>query len=297
MRVGLYNLEPKYKNLALEKLRIYHQGQGDDVVDYPWPEPCDHVYASSIFTFTKKDAVPEGATIGGTGFNLTASLPPDIEVIKPHLNFGFTTRGCIRRCPFCVVPEKEGEIRVEGDLLDLWDSQSRLITVMDNNILALPDQFALVCEQAAANKVRVDFNQGLDHRLLTPELVAIMKRTSHVEYRMAFDHPRFTGSVENALTMLREGGINRCNWYVLVGYDTTWEDDLFRLNLLRDRNQRAYVQRYETHYSEPFYVALARWVNQPPLFRGMTWQQFLDHPEREHKDVKEAIARRAKLND
>ena len=116
-----------------------------------------------------------------------------------------------------------------------------------------------------------------------------MATISHAEYRFAFDHPSQLSSVERALELLKHGGINRCNWYMLVGFDTTPEEDLMRANYLRDNNQRAYVQRYETHYNDPFYIGLARWVNQPHLFVGMTWREFLDYPRPDHQRLKEGI--------
>lgn len=293
MKIGLLNLEPKYKNLALEKLRLYHSQQGDEVENYFALNHYDRVYASSIFTFTKKHIIPQGAICGGSGFNLTTVLPLEIDEIKPHLNFGFTTRGCIRNCSFCIVPKKEGMIRVVGDLLDLWDGKSKKVIVMDNNILALPNQFRKVCQQAIDKKITLDFNQGLDHRLLTKEITEIMAQTSHSEYRLAFDHPSYQASVEKAITLLREAGINRGIWYVLVGYNTTPKQDLERLNYLRDTGQRAFVQRFRSHYSEPFYMAVSEWANQRHLFATKTWDEFLDlrKDRRKHKSDFEALVK------
>lgn len=281
MKIGLLNLEPKYKNLAIEKLRTYHSRQGDTVEDYFALAPYDKIYASSIFTFTKKTILPLQAIYGGSGFNLTTVLPPEIDKIKPHLNFGFTTRGCIRHCPFCIVPAKEGNMKVEGDLYDLWDKKARLITLFDNNILAIPQHFEYICLQSLAMRVKLDFNQGLDHRLLTPDIVTLLKSISHKEYHFAFDHPSYIHSVERAISLLQSKGIHRCNWYVLVGFNTTFEEDLWRLNYLKNHNQIAFVQRYRSKDKklEREYVALARWANQHHIFRGMTWEQFIAHPE------------------
>lgn len=276
MKIGLLNLEPKYRNLALEKLRLYYSQKGDEVEDYFALESYDKVYCSSIFTFTKKHIVPQGAICGGSGFDLTSALPPEIEAVKPHLNFGFTTRGCIRFCPFCIVPEKEGIIRPVGDLLDLWDGKTRKIVVMDNNILALPCQFHKVCQQAIEHKIKVDFNQGLDHRLLTKDFAELLAKTPHEEYRFAFDHPSYQPAVDKAIKLLKKFGINRSRWYVLVGYNTTPKEDINRLNYLRTMKQRAFVQRYRTHYYEPFYLAVSEWANQPHLFITKTFDEFLD---------------------
>ena len=293
MKVLVIDIDSKIPNLALKKVEKYHTDRGDEVM---WNMPlakdiADKIYVSCVFTKNKTRCdIWEGfAEIGGSGYSLKVKLPPEIESVKPRINYGFTTRGCIRSCKFCIVPEKEGKIRVEGDLLDLWDGRAKQVIIMDNNILALPDQFELVCKQARDNHIKIDFNQGLDHRLLTPNIVEIMTSISHTEYRFAFDYPAYLPSVEKAIKLLRQGGINRCNWYMLVGFDTTPEEDLMRANYLRDNNQRAYVQRYETHYSDPFYIGLARWVNQPHLFVGMTWQEFLDYPRADHRRLKQAI--------
>ncbi len=276
MKIGLLNLEPKYKNLALEKLRLYYSEQGNDVEDYFALEHYDKVYASSIFTFTKKAIVPQGAICGGSGFDLTTVLPPEIESVKPHLNFGFTTRGCIRNCPFCIVPQKEGGVKVVGGLFDLWDGKSKLITLFDNNILALPDHFMGICCESHLLNVTLDFNQGLDHRLLTPEIVKLLAQISHKEYHLAFDHPSYQKSVDKAINLMQAEGIKRCAWYVLVGYNTTLKEDLDRLNHLKERNQNAYVQRYKR---EPIYIPLARWANQHHIFQAMSFEEYLSLPE------------------
>jgi len=282
MRIGLYNLEPRFTNLALEKLRKYYSTFADVADCSPMEaNDFDMVYCSSILDYSNKKYVSPYMVAGGTGFDLTTKLPPEIEGVLPRINKGFTTRGCIRHCKFCVVPEKEGSIHSVGDLIDLWDGESKKVTLYDNNILAMPEHFALICEQARQHKLKLDFNQGLDHRLLTPEIIDIMKSISHHEYRFAFDHPSYLPTVDRAISLLQSKGINRCSWYVLVGYDTTFEQDLFRLNFLRERNQIAFVQRFRKKGIKigRESVALARWANQHHIFRGMTWEEFLLHPE------------------
>lgn len=283
MKIGIYNLEPRVRNLALEKIRIYYLRRGDEVL------PCspleangfDQIYASSIFDWTPKTYVKPDMITGGTGFDLITKLPPEIDDIEPHLNFGYTTRGCFRSCSFCVVRRKEGELRPTSDILSLWDGRSRDITLLDNNTLGLPDHLAMNCGQAREHSLRLDWNQGLDHRLITSEIIDIIQSVSHKELRFAFDHPSYIDSVDKAIALLQSKGIARCNWYVLVGFDTTLGQDLFRVNYLRERNQIAFVQRYRSKTKKlgREYVALARWVNQHHIFRGMTWQQFLNHPD------------------
>ena len=272
--VGIYNLEP-YTNIALEKVRLYYQGEG--VRDY---NPLEHhlfdkIYCSSIFTHSNKSYVTHDMICGGSGFDLTTTLPPEIEMIKPKINIGFTTRGCIRKCPFCIVPEKEGKIKVVGDIYDFWDGKSRNITILDNNILAAKKHFKNICRQIEKEDLRVDFNQGLDPRLLTSDIVDMLKSMRYEYYRFSFDSLEYENSVRRAINILHKYEIKWSMWYVLTGYDTTPVEDLMRLDLLKSHKQRAYVQRYEGK-TNPFLTELAGWANKPQLFMKYTFSGFLD---------------------
>ncbi len=297
MRIGLYNLEPAYTNLALEKIRCYYKSHGH-AVEYCSPIEgvnYDVVYCSSLFDWTDKSKIPPNFIKGGTGFyvwddesqvyvipeDIQTKLPPEIDAVEPHINKGFTSIGCPNKCRFCVVPIKEGDFKIVGDILSLWDGKSKLVVCYDNNIFASPEHFEHNAKLAIEHKITLDYNQGLDHRRLIPELVDIMKVMPHKEYHFAFDNPNAIASVEYAIDLLQSKGIMRCNWYVLCGFDTTFEQDLFRLNYLRSRNQNAYVQRFKSRNAVPDarLTALARWANQHHIFQGMTWEQFLKHPD------------------
>jgi len=278
-KILLIDIDSKMPNLALKKIEKYHLDKNNQVIwNFPLSQKdCDAIYVSCIFDWNKNKAKEwEGiAEIGGTGYSLDICLPTEIENIKPHINLGFTTRGCIRNCPFCVVPKKEGKTRIVGDLLDLWDGKSKDIMLMDNNILALPEHFRLICEQAQKNRIRIDFNQGLDHRLLNKDIVSILKQTPHKEYRFSWDNINSEQTVLNAINLLKENGINHSMWYCLVGFNTTPEEDIYRLNTLKELKQDVYVQRYKykKDYSQ-FYIALARWGNQHHIFKSMSFEEF-----------------------
>jgi hypothetical protein len=287
MRVLLINIDSKkVPNLALEKCAKYHLDRGDEVVwDYPLLcNQVDKIYVSCVFSENRKEAekyeVYANTLIGGSGYNKKVKLPAEIESVKPRINQGYTTRGCFRRCAWCIVPAKEGgTVEIVGDLLDLWDGKKRLVTLFDNNILAKPEHFIKVCSDSIANRLTLDFNQGLDHRLLTPDIVRVMARTKHKkQWRFAYDRPSMAGSVDKAINMLEAGGINKNMWYVLVDFNTTFKDDLARLNHLRNRGQIAYVQRFDG--GSPEHIPLARWANQRHVFVGMTFGQFLKHEKK-----------------
>jgi len=282
MKILLINIDSKrMPNLALKKIEKYHLNKGDEII---WDMPLarsivDKVYISCIFERNKSKCFDwqddPKCLIGGSGYSLDIELSEEIEKIKPHINLGFTTRGCIRRCEFCIVPEKEGKIRIVGDLLDLWDGKSKDIILLDNNILALPKHFKLICRQARENKIRLDFNQGLDCRLLDQDIVDELKSIRHKELHFAFDELSYFDSVNKAITLLQKNGINRCNWLMLTGFNTTFEEDLFRANYLRSRNQVAYVMRYNNSKRKDL-IPLSRWVNNRAWFRSITWEEFLE---------------------
>jgi len=203
-------------NFALEKLRVYYEQKGNKVTKIKddsarilpfFIDNYNKIYVSCVFDYNKHFCKKwEGiADIGGSGYNLKKVLPVEIEKIKPKMNFGFTTRGCIRNCPWCIVPEKEGNIYVVGDIYDLWDGQNKDILIMDNNTLAAPKHFFKIAKQLKKENLRVDFNQGLDHRLLTDKICReLFSLKFYREIRFAFDHISYKKSVLKALKLLRK---------------------------------------------------------------------------------------------
>ena len=175
-KILLINVDSKIPNLALEKLRVFYEQRGDKVYrendredSLPFIDVYDKIYVSCVFDYNKHRCRKwRGiAEIGGSGYSLKKRLPSKVEKIKPKINLGFATRGCIRNCPFCIVPKKEGKIRVVGDLYDLWDGQTRDILFLDNNILAAPEHFFKISSQLKKENLRVDFKQVIDHSIMT----------------------------------------------------------------------------------------------------------------------------------
>jgi len=278
MKVLLIDIDSKIPNLALHKIAKYHTDKGDTVEwNLPLYRPlADQVYVSCVFEKNKGKCYDyeddPKCLIGGSGYSLDIELPEEIENINPKLNLGFTTRGCIRNCKFCIVPQKEGKIRPVGDLVDLWDGKSKDITLLDNNILALPDHFKAMCRQARDIDVRLDFNQGLDCRLMTEEIAWQLDHIKYQELHFAWDDLSYEKDVIKTIDLMGE---KRCTWLVLVGFDTTLEEDLYRVSYLKSRNQNAYVMRYNGKTNKEL-TALSRWVNNRVWFQAITWDQFLE---------------------
>jgi hypothetical protein len=279
--IGLVNLDSKLPNIALEKIRLYHKGK-KDIVSYIEPIETlygfDKVYCSSIFTATDKSYVRDSWVCGGSGFDIKSKLPEEIECMKPKINIGFTSRGCIRNCPFCIVPKKEGKLRPVGDIYDFWDRKSKDIILYDNNILGLPEHFRQICKQIKREKLKVDFNQGLDIRLLSNQVCMTLKELRHKEYHFAFDQMKDEKAVRQGIELLKKHGINRSIFYILVGFNTTFEEDLYRAELLKGLNQNAFIQRY--NYSKGTYSRkyneLASWCGQRNFFHKFTFKHFCE---------------------
>jgi len=268
--IGLYNLEP-YTNIAIEKLRMYY---GDEAEDYL---PLKHgkyekIYCSSIFDYTDKSYVTDDMICGGTGFDLTTVLSPEIDAMKPKINIGFTTRGCIRHCPFCVVPEKEGKIRAVGDIYDFWDRKSKKLILLDNNILAIPQHFRMICNQIRREQLQVDFNQGLDFRLMDRDDIRLLQTINMPVWRFAWDNPHDIKIVLRFLRLLEEENIKATRWYVLIGFDTTSEEDHMRVMILREHGHDPFAMPYNKRniYQRRF----ARWVNHKAIFKSVAWEDY-----------------------
>jgi len=286
MKVLLIAADGKLPNIALHKLAIWHESRGDEVT---WNMPlfldqADKVYISTIFTKTWSKVqnligLRPDAIVGGTGtwtfIDPPPGLPPEVEEIKARINYGFTTRGCIRHCPFCLVPLTEGDIRVVGDIYDVWDGKTKMVTLYDNNILAVPDHFETIVEQLVFNGLAVDFNQGLDIRLVTERNAALLRKLKIKRLRFAFDDPKMAPVIEEKVALVRQAGLNKdVFFYVLVGFNTTWEEDLARLNLLRRLKCRAYVMKYDTVRTNRHYIELSRWANMFWSFAKYEFEDF-----------------------
>ena len=149
MKIGLIAVDSNYPNLALMKLSAYHKAHGDHVSWYsPW-ERYDKVYMAKVFNFTEDyDEVINADDVvrGGTGYDIHSVLPDEMDMLQPDYSiypqidrrtaYGFLTRGCPNKCPWCVVPAKEGKIRPYMDVEQIASGGRTHLILMDNNILA-----------------------------------------------------------------------------------------------------------------------------------------------------------------
>lgn len=234
----------KFPNYALMKISAWHKAQGDSV---EWWEPMvqyDRVYSSKIFDFTPENPyLPPDTIKGGTGYgDLKKELPPEIDAAFPDYSIypecdyaiGFITRGCPNRCPWCYVPSKEGAIRPYRTWQQLVRSDTNKLLLMDNNILASSygiDQL----RQLSSTDYRIDLNQGMDARLVTPEIADILAKIKWIRYlRFSCDQKSQIDPVKRAIELLHERGIaySKLFIYLLVRKDI--QDAEYRLDCLRE---------------------------------------------------------------
>lgn len=296
MKIGLIDVDGHhYPNLPLMKISAWHKAKGDSV---EWYHPlfsghCDRVYMSKVFSFTPDyqycidaDEIIKGGsgycieTINGKEVYRTERdkpLPDDIEHIYPDYSlypeqtkdtaFGFLSRGCPRGCSFCHVAAKEGKCsRKVADLSEFWDGQKNIV-LCDPNILACPEHIELL-EQLADSGARVDFNQGLDIRLITERNLEVLKRIKLKCVHFAFDRWQDKEIVEPHLRIFKEVtgfGHRKVSVYILTNYDTTIQQDLYRIQLCRELDFSPYPMIYDKEHCDRIYKRMQRWCN-PRIF-------------------------------
>ncbi len=295
MRILLYDVDSVLPNIALMKLSTHHKNRGDSVdiikgkgkrvfIDY---SKYDKRYASIIFT--KNKSLIEGLSfeVGGTGIDLHKELDPEIEHLMPdyslypenQYSIGFATRGCIRKCSYCVVPEKEGLIRYNADIKEFYNPNLKKIMLLDNNIFAYKN-YKKVFDQIKKINKPVIFKDGMDFRLLTGDKVNELLSVKYDgDYMFAYDSVKDKTSIEKQIEKYKDKfPVWKLKFFVLVGFESSLKDDIYRVMYLKRNNCLAYIMRYENCYKsiyKNFYTDLAAWVNQVDMFKKMTFEQFL----------------------
>lgn len=274
----LIDIDSVIPNLALKKCEIYHKGICDSVETSQMFESwADKIYVSTVFEWSKEKTdhwkLNDRAIIGGTGHDYSVKLPKEIDEIIPKINIGFTTRGCIRKCDFCFVPKMEGMIRPVCSIYEIWDGKSKELMLLDNNILALPGHFKGICSQIRKEKLRVDFNQGLDLRLLYANreiLLEELQTIRHPEYKFAWDQD--DDSMVSKLEWLHDN-LGRCTVYVYQE-KYPYEKIMWKLNELKRMGHNAHLMLHLSLRDDKKYKRLRSWANAHALFQGMSFDEY-----------------------
>lgn len=300
------------------KISAYHKSIGDTVV---WYDPLyghfDKVYVSKIFSFSKDYEYPiyaDEIEYGGSGYCIETingqeiyhkekdhNLPYEIEHIYPDYSlypeltentaYGRLTLGCPRGCSFCHTGVKDGRCSNKvANLSEFWNGQKNIMLI-DQNILACKDWKDLL-QQLIESKAYVEFNGGLDIRLMTEEKANMLKQIKQKLVHFAWDRYQDKDIILPKFKMFKE----ITNWserklivYVLVNYDTTLEQDLERINTLRSLGYWAYIMVYDKANLPRGHIIkkLQRWVNNRFIFsKCKTFEDYLDYESNSRKNKK-----------
>lgn len=290
MKIGLVDVDGhNFPNLALMKISAWHKKHGDIVRWAGSLERYDIVYMAKVFSFTPDDIQAYQAdeiVKGGTGYDLMGKLPQNIECSYPDYDlyaiknkaYGYLTRGCPRQCPFCIVGQKEGvQAYKVADLSQFWRGQKH-IKLLDPNLLACPDWENLL-GQLAESRAYVDFTQGLDIRLMTDEKACAINKVKYSMIHFAWDDPNDMGTLEKLKEYRAawKGSRRNLSVYVLTNFNSTHEEDLYRVYTLRDIGYDPYIMIFDKLNAPEKTKYLQRWVNNKQIFRTIKMFEEYDH--------------------
>ena len=320
----IYNKKQRFPNLACMKISGYYKSKGHNVellTDYSSLTNYDLTFISKVFTETQiPDEVLKLPFVkyGGTGFfyDKAEPLPEYIEHCMPdyHLydkwvqdrinngekkkafsfytdySIGYTTRGCVRHCSFCVNKNYNAS-RLHSPVSEFLDETRPYICLLDDNILACTDWRKVFDELIATGK-RFQFRQGLDERLLTEEKCEyLFRKVKYANKKIfAFDNIKDKDLIISKLKMIRKYTDEEIKFYVLCGYnhnidgvydESFWIEDITslfeRIKILADHNCIPYIMRFEKYKESVYkgiYINTASWCNQPNFFKKLSFSKY-----------------------
>lgn len=292
MNIALLPVDSQYPNLALMKISAYHKAQGDTVEWYNGLDHYDKVYAAKVFSFTPDYGYyinADHVEHGGTGYDIHKTLPPEIDRIQPDYALypqidrktacGFLTRGCPNRCKWCVVPKKEGNITPYMDADEIAVEGRTNLILMDNNILA-SDYGLQQIEKIIRRKYRVDFNQGLDARLVTDDIARMLAKVKWIKrIRFGCDTPRQIAECERAIKLLDKYGYHGEIFLYCILME--FRESFNRINYWRGRYKKVipHAQPYREldnpHQAIPQWQKdLARWTDRKELYKSTEFKDY-----------------------
>lgn len=321
MNIGIIDADlidggTRFPNLALMKISAYEKDLGNDVTllsSYEKIPSYYKVYISKVFSYTK---IPmeilncKNVVYGGTGFfpDGGKDLPEEIEHHMPDYNLydefisreinlgakrsnyadyldysiGFTTRGCFRKCSFCV-NRKYDRVLSHSPVQEFLDADRPKIYLCDDNFMAYSN-WSNVLDDLEATKKPFQFRQGLDIRLMTDEKADRLSNVKyHGDYIFAFDNINDRFLIEKKLLLWRHYCKKSTKLYVLVAYDSQDVNDIVntfeRISILMKYGCLPYIMRYEKYKNSALkgmYIQIARWCNQPQFYKKMSFRQYCE---------------------
>jgi len=290
--IGIHDFDNTgYPNLALMKLSHYYKSSGYKVEWVQDGGEYERVFGSKVFTYSPDHLLDENGVIdfrakqvtyGGSGVDLAVTLDDEIEHTCPDYDiydgidrsYGFVTRGCFRSCPWCIVRKKEGTIKPHATV-DEFLRHDKLV-LMDNNILGHSHGIRQI-EVVASRGVKVDFNQGLDARLIDHSVAKVLAKVKFIKkVRLACDRAEDIDHIRKAVELLRWYNVTPRNYFVYVLVQDV-DEALERVRFLKGMNLEPFAQPYRDYDgNEPTQLQkdFARWVNHPAVFKSTTWETY-----------------------
>lgn len=270
MKTVLYDIDGKIPNLALMKLGSFYKRQGYQtlVSKIPQPIPADLYFASTIFNSEKsrnaverlKKLYGDRIRIGGTGIDLKTGLADEMERCFPDYNLyahtryalGFLTRGCDKRCAFCVVPRKEGRLQPYYSTFDDFVPKNQQnVMLLDNNLLSAPNVSDLL-EEMIKRELKVNFSQTLDIQYLTEETYPKLRKVNSVNSRFTRKMIYFSCNTvkqaewfQSKSNELKGFGKQQVTAVIMFGFNTRLSQDFTILQMMKKLGIIPFVQEYQ----------------------------------------------------
>ena len=310
MKILLVDIDSIIPNLALMKISQYHKQKGD-IVGLNYLDNPDKAYISVIFKKNRNKANSSAYAlrltypnididIGGPGYDLKKKLPQEIEDSKPDYtlypdidySIGFTQRGCIRACPFCIVPIKEGKLTPVRSIEEIYNPAFNKIKLLDNNILADKANFKHVAQFCIDHNLELDISQGLDARLMDEETASLLAKIKPMKcFVFAFDSLKYKAHVLRTIQLLKDAGINirtKVQFYVYCdrsngeyGINSALE----RCHILKNEGTNPYVMLNIDEEPTPEMKHLKRWANRKAIFWSIDFKDYVTSKKRIPKKI------------
>lgn len=294
-KILLIDVDSKIPNIALMKISAYHKSIGDNVSFLNTDSP-DKIYASIIFKWNRKacDSLrwlyPDAdIIIGGSGYDINSRLPEHIELMKPDYtlypdcdySIGFASRGCNRKCYFCIVPDKEGIFKINQHPEQWHNPEFNKIVFLDNNILFDKKYFFDVVDWCIVHDLKVWFCQGIDIRLVDSKVATKLNEMKTFKpITFAWDNIKDESTIRDKIKMLSECGFTKnkfrssVQFYVYTNDDTEYDSAVYRCRELKKIGCNAFVMFNKESKRTPRIKRLQRWANRRWLFWSIDLDEY-----------------------
>lgn len=272
MKVNILTPDSKKPNLAAMKISAWHKANGDEVeLNFPLCN-ADFTYASVLFNWTPD---PHADLIGGSKYP-HIKLDPEIDKMKPDYSLypkidyslGYTYKACPRTCDFCIVPKQNNDDK-HYSIWTFHDPKFKKICLLNNNTLA-DFLWQETFEEIKDAGLKPILEQGVDCRLVTEENSQYLKEVKPLY--IAWDSPEHEMEILRGLNYLQSAGCKEIRCYVLIGNNTTEDEDLYRVMKLWELGIDPFVMPKDKNDS--YQKRFARWVNHKAIFATVKWKDY-----------------------